>query len=142
MTDGHAQQTSSKRLDALVIEDELSIRTQVSAALGKLGLSVVAFDNAGEALTAVDEHQPKIIFLDVALNQSDAVDVIKGLSERHYSGTVQLFSSHPRLLEAIQRIALRYRLTLQPPIAKPLYDEAIAQIVASAGLRIAPASAS
>lgn len=78
MTNGHAHEANSKRSDALVIEDELSVRTEVSAALGKLGLSVVAFDNAGEALTAVDECQPKIIFLDVALNQSDAVDVIKG----------------------------------------------------------------
>ena len=79
MTSGHAHEANSKRSDALVIEDELSVRTEVSAALGKLGLSVVAFDNAGEALTAVADCQPKIIFLDVALNQSDAVDVIKGL---------------------------------------------------------------
>src|SRR6185312_12574795 len=121
MTNRHAHEANAKRTDVLVIEDELSTRTEVSAALGKLGLSVVAFDNAGEALTAVDECLPKIIFLDVALNQSDAVDVIKGLSERHYSGTVQLFSSHPRLLDAIQRIALRYRVTLQPPVAKPLH---------------------
>jgi DNA-binding NtrC family response regulator len=120
------------KLDALVVEDDVQTCADVTAALEHLGLRVVSSDNAHVALAAVDAGPPKIIFLDVALKQSDAIDVIKGLSERNYAGLVQLFSGHPRLLDAIQRIALRYRLNVRPPLPKPLQPEMIAQAVAEA----------
>jgi DNA-binding NtrC family response regulator len=128
---GHSRKA---RADAFVIEDEAQTRDEVTHSLETLGLGVAAFDNASDALAQIDAGAPKIIFLDVALNQSDAVDVIKGLGERKYDGVVQLFSGHPRLLDAIQRIALRYRLAVRPPIPKPLTDEAIAGIVMELGI--------
>jgi DNA-binding NtrC family response regulator len=141
MPTAHLRKANSRKVNAFVIEDDEHTRSAVSAALEKLGLAVQAFDNAGEALAALDDAAPKIIFLDIALNQSDAVDVIKGLGQRHYAGTVQLFSSHPRLLDAIQRIAVRYRLTVRSPLPKPLRDELITQIIAEVGLGGFPASA-
>ena len=135
MAIAHAEKANSKQTDALVIEDDAHTCIAVASALEKLGLAVASFDNAGEALAAVDERPPKIIFLDIALKQSDAVDVIKGLGERNYAGSLQLFSGHPRLLDAIQRIAGRYRLSLRPPLPKPLDDAVIARVIAEAGIR-------
>lgn len=134
MPTGRAQETNPKRMDALVIEDDEYTRIEVVTALERLGLTVHASSRAGEGLAAIETGSPKLIFLDIALEQSDAVDVIKGLGARHYPGTVQLFSSHPRLLDAIQRIALRYKLKVRPPIAKPLDPETIAHVVAEVGL--------
>jgi DNA-binding NtrC family response regulator len=126
---------NSNRPDAFVIEDATSIRVAVSRALEDLGLAVAGFDNAKQALAAFDQHPPKIIFLDIVLKESDATDVIKGLNERHYSGTVQLFSGQPRLIDAIQRVAVRYGLTTRPPLTKPLQRGVIAKIIAETGLR-------
>jgi DNA-binding NtrC family response regulator len=78
MPTAHLRKANSRKVNAFVIEDDEHTRSAVSAALEKLGLAVQAFDNAGEALAALDDAAPKIIFLDIALNQSDAVDVIKG----------------------------------------------------------------
>jgi DNA-binding NtrC family response regulator len=119
--------------EAFVIDDEKDVCLAVSMALSKLGLTVAVYDNAKDALAALDSGVPKIIFLDVALKQSDAIDVIKGLGERQFTGLVQLFSGNPRLLEPIRRIAVRYHLAVRQPLPKPLRREAIAQAVAEAG---------
>jgi hypothetical protein len=68
--------------------------------------------------------------LDVALLQSDAIDVLRGLGERRYGGTVQLMSGgRPSLLEAVRRIGVRHGIKLATPLNKPFAREAITQIV-------------
>ena len=85
---------------------------------------------AKEAMASLEAGHPAIIFLDVALLRSDAIDVIRGLSERRYGGLVQLMSGgRPSLLEAIQRIGVRHGMKLAPPLNKPVTREAIVQVV-------------
>jgi DNA-binding NtrC family response regulator len=120
---------------ALVIDDERDICQLVAATLGQLGIDSATFSTAKPAVAAIDQRWPAIIFLDVALEQSDAYDVIKGLGEKHYDGIVQLMSSgRPWLLQALQRLATRHGLTLCPPIQKPVKDATIRAVIASVGL--------
>ena len=120
---------------ALVIDDARDICELVAATLGQLGIDSATFPTAKPAVAAIDQRWPMIIFLDVALEQSDAYDVIRGLSEKHYDGIVQLMSSgRPWLLQALQRLATRYGLTLCPPIQKPVKDATIRAVIASVGL--------
>lgn len=123
---------------ALVIDDEESICRLIAASLAQLGIESAAFPNAKLALAALDQRRPSIIFLDVALAQSDAIDVIKGLSEKHYDGVVQLMSgAKPYLLAAIDRIAVRYAVKLLPALHKPVGETMIREAVARAGLNLA-----
>jgi DNA-binding NtrC family response regulator len=117
---------------AFVIDDERGICLFVGKVLEKLGFAVSTFSKADEALAALGRLAPKIIFLDIALKQSDAIDVIKGLGEQRYAGIIQLMSGNPRLLEAIQRVAERDRLNIRPPLSKPFKGEAIRQVIAEA----------
>jgi DNA-binding NtrC family response regulator len=117
---------------AFVVDDEKGICLFVGKTLEKLGFAVATFSNANDALAALDRQMPKIIFLDIALKQSDALDVIKGLGERHYAGVIQLMSGNPRLLEAIQRVAARDRLNIRPPLTKPFGGAAVRQVVRQA----------
>ncbi len=120
---------------AFVIDDEEGICTFISLALTGLGVEPVAFQAAQPALAALDGRSPAIIFLDIALEQSDAIEVIRGLGERHYAGIVQVMSgSNPALLEDVRQIGARYGLTMRPPLAKPFRTEAIRQAVAAARL--------
>jgi CheY-like chemotaxis protein len=120
---------------ALVIDDEKDIRDLVATTLSQLGIESAAFSTAKPAVASIDQRWPAIIFLDVALEQSDAYDVIRGLSEKHYDGIVQLMSSgRPWLLEALQRLAKRHGLTLCPPVQKPVRDETIRAVIARVGL--------
>jgi CheY-like chemotaxis protein len=127
--------TTGEAVFALVIDDERHISELVATTLGKLGIDSAIFATAKPAVAAIDQRWPAIIFLDVALEQSDAYDVIRGLSEKHYDGIVQLMSSgRPWLLEALQRLARRHGLRLCPPIQKPVKDDMIRAVIASVGL--------
>jgi DNA-binding NtrC family response regulator len=120
---------------AFVIDDQEEICSLVVATLKNLGIECVAFPSAKPAIASLDRRRPAVIFLDVALDQSDAIDVIKGLSDKSFTGTVQLMSgSRPSLLEAIERIAKRHGLTLCAPLQKPVTAAAIGAVAQSLGL--------
>jgi EAL domain-containing protein (putative c-di-GMP-specific phosphodiesterase class I)/CheY-like chemotaxis protein len=119
-----------------VIDDEDGICTFVSLNLAALGVEALSFHSAQQALRALDRRTPAIIFLDIALKQSDAVEVIRGLGERRYAGIVQMMSgSNPTLLDDVRQIGARHGLEMRPPLAKPFRAEAIRQVVAAARLQ-------
>jgi DNA-binding NtrC family response regulator len=117
---------------AIVIDDDAKLREFVESTLAQLGMKVASFQMAKEALEAIDRGHPGIIFLDVALLRSDAIDVLRGLGQRRYAGLVQLMSGgRPSLLEAVQRIGIRHGIRLATPLNKPFGREPIVQVIAS-----------
>jgi DNA-binding NtrC family response regulator len=68
---------------------------------------------------------PDVVFLDVALQNFDAIDVIHALGSDGFRGAVQLVSGHHNLLEAVQRIGERNGLTMLAPVAKPFHASAL-----------------
>jgi DNA-binding NtrC family response regulator len=117
---------------AVIIDDDAAMRTFIAAALGRLHMKAASFEAAKEAFAFIDGCHPAIIFLDVALVRSDAIDVLHGLRERRYRGIVQLMSGgRPALLEAIKRIGARDGIKLATPLSKPFAPEAITALVES-----------
>jgi DNA-binding NtrC family response regulator len=124
---------------AFVIEDDEATCRLIATALAPLGIESATFATARAALAALNERTPAIIFLDIALHQSDAIDVIKGLNDRRYGGIVQVISGQrPWLLGAVQRTGLRHDLTLLPPMLKPVRPEMISKAIVDAGLAPPP----
>jgi len=124
---------------AFVVDDEDGICKLIAMTLATMGVEAEKFHNAQDAVAALDRHLPAIIFLDVALLRSDAVDVIRGLGERGYGGIVQLMSgSNVDLLEDVRRVGARHGLDMRPPLSKPFRTEAIRQIITSAHLAERP----
>jgi EAL domain-containing protein (putative c-di-GMP-specific phosphodiesterase class I) len=124
---------------AFVVDDEDGICKLIAMTLATMGVEAEKFHNAQDAVAALDRHLPAIIFLDVALLRSDAVDVIRGLGERGYGGIVQLMSgSNADLLEDVRRVGARHGLDMRPPLSKPFRTEAIRQIITSAHLAERP----
>jgi DNA-binding NtrC family response regulator len=120
---------------ALVIDDQENICRLVAEALAGVGVEYATYATARPAIASLDGRRPDVIFLDVALDQSDAIDVIKGLSEKRYTGVVQLMSGgRLALLEAMQRIGARYGLMLRPALQKPFRGDELQQAIVSMGL--------
>jgi DNA-binding NtrC family response regulator len=116
---------------AFVIDDEVGIRTFVAITLAQHGFRTEAFSTAENALAALGDHHPGLIFLDVALLQSDAIDVLIGLGAKHYRGIVHLMSGgRPELIQAVQRLGARHGVRFAPPLYKPFGCSAIAKVVA------------
>ena len=124
---------------AFVVDDEDGICKLITMTLATMGVEAEKFHTAQDAVSALDRHLPAIIFLDVALLRSDAVDVIRGLGERGYGGIVQLMSgSNLDLLEDVRRVGARHGLNMRPPLSKPFRTEEIRQIITGAHLAERP----
>ena len=123
-------QMASASPHAFVVDDEGGICKLITMTLAKMGVEAEKFHTAQDAVAALDRRLPAIIFLDVALKRSDAVDVIRGLGEKGYGGIVQLMSgSNVGLLEDVRRVGARHGLNMRPPLSKPFRGEAIRQII-------------
>jgi len=130
-----AEHMASASPRAFVVDDEDGICKLITMTLATMGVEAEKFHSAQDAVAALDSRLPAIIFLDVALEKSDAVDVIRGLGEKGYGGIVQLMSgSNMDLLEDVRRIGARHGLNMRPPLSKPFRTEAIRQIITSAHL--------
>jgi EAL domain-containing protein (putative c-di-GMP-specific phosphodiesterase class I)/FixJ family two-component response regulator len=117
---------------AFVIDDEVGICKVIAMTLAGMGVEAECFHTAREAIAALEQRSPAIIFLDVALDGSDAIDVIRGLGEQGYAGVVQLISgSNIALLEDVARVGARHGLNMRPPLEKPFRAEAIRNVVSS-----------
>src|SRR6266851_4429365 len=120
---------------AVVVDDEEAICQFVARVLAGLGVESSTYQTAKPAIASFDQRRPDIIFLDIALEQSDAIDVIKGLSEKRYTGIVQLMSGgRLPLLEAVQRIGTRYGLVIRPALHKPFRGDDLQQAIVGLGL--------
>jgi EAL domain-containing protein (putative c-di-GMP-specific phosphodiesterase class I) len=118
-----------------VVDDDEGVSRFVARVLESLGLEVQRFKAAPAAVAALKGRLPDIIFLDVALEKSDAIDVIRGLSERTYGGVVQLISgSNIGLLEDVKRIGERHGLAMRVPLEKPFRAEALRTLMREVGL--------
>ncbi len=134
---GHQMASASPH--AFVVDDEDGICKLITMTLAKMGVEAEKFHAAQDAVAALDRRLPAIIFLDVALKRSDAVDVIRGLGEKGYGGIVQLMSgSNVDLLEDVRRVGARHGLDMRPPLSKPFRGEAIRQIIIDAHLAERP----
>ena len=100
--------------------------------LSTLGLVSQSFQVAAEAVAALEHGHPDIVFLDIALGESDAVEVIRALGEKHFIGTVQLMSGiKSPLLEGVQRIGAWHGLNMCPPLQKPFRAKDIQRAITS-----------
>src|ERR1700722_3090488 len=115
--DGAARPAQRRR--CFVVEDELAIRKVFYAALGG-EMDLGGFSSAQELLDGWRTDHPDIIFLDIALDRSDAIDVIRALATRKYRGAVQLVSGRDRVLQdQVKRVGEQHGLNMLPPLQKP-----------------------
>lgn len=113
-----------------VVDDEPGIRRIVSYTLREFGITAAEFEDACGVMMDFDKRTPDLVFLDVSLNGSDAIDVIRTLGEKNFRGAVQLMSGKdPALLEEIRRVGERHSLRMLPVIQKPFRPDAIRNAV-------------
>jgi len=126
---------------AFVIDDDEGISKFIATALATLEIETETFTTADTAVAALLHRSPSLIFLDIALKKSDAVDVIRSLGDVRYGGIVQLMSgSDLSLLDDVRRIGERHGLRMCPPVTKPIRAETIRKIIQAANLNHQPAS--
>jgi len=97
------------------------------------------FGASAEALSALEARPPDLLFLDLDLRDSDAIEAFRALVDRGYSGVVQLISGRGEaVLQDVQVIGARYGLRLLPPLSKPFRRKQIQDAVLAIGALARP----
>jgi EAL domain-containing protein (putative c-di-GMP-specific phosphodiesterase class I)/CheY-like chemotaxis protein len=105
---------------ALVLDDEPQIGTMVCKVLALAGVTAQHFTDPIAFLIAIKRAQPPLVVLDLALGQSDAVEVIRKLDVLKFPGMVLLISGRDEAtLAEIERIGRSHGLWMAPSLRKP-----------------------
>jgi EAL domain-containing protein (putative c-di-GMP-specific phosphodiesterase class I) len=119
-----------------IVDDEEGIRHMLSHVVHEEGIATREFESAALLLDAVAELAPDLIFLDLSLAGSDAVDAIRGLDLLNYCGTVQLISGRDeKLLNEFKHIGQRHSLHMLPVLAKPFRLDAVRKLIKELDLK-------
>jgi EAL domain-containing protein (putative c-di-GMP-specific phosphodiesterase class I) len=117
------------RAVCVVIDDEPGIQNVIAGAGTPLGFRVLSFRSAEKALNAIQGIKPSLLFLDISLEGSDAIDVIRGLDGLGFTGAIQLMSGRDaQTMEEVRRVGERHSLIMLPPIRKPFRLDALRAI--------------
>jgi FixJ family two-component response regulator len=105
---------------AFVLDDEARLGVALCKVLASIGIEARQFVDADAFLSQLEPCNPDLVFLDLALGQSDAIEVIHQLEARKFKGRVMLISGRDMgtLLE-VERIGKAHGLTMLPSLPKP-----------------------
>jgi EAL domain-containing protein (putative c-di-GMP-specific phosphodiesterase class I)/CheY-like chemotaxis protein len=129
-----AHPTSTGQL-AYILDDEPEVRAIVGKILASIGFATHSFAAPAALFADLKQASPDLIVLDLALGQSDAIEVIRHLETFGYAGKVLLISGRDLgTLAEIQRIGQQHGLTMLAPVQKPFrVNEIRASLAAVAG---------
>jgi EAL domain-containing protein (putative c-di-GMP-specific phosphodiesterase class I) len=112
-----------------VVDDEPGICDFICATLDDLGIDTASFGSVSQLFEGLTQRRPDLIFLDVSLERSDAIDALRGLSERNFHGVIQLISGLDHaLLANIRRVGEERSLRMSAPLRKPFGVDAVRAI--------------
>ena len=107
-------------LNAYVLDDEIQVGTVVCQMLVATGFLPRQFTAPAPFLTALGEFTPELIVLDLALGQSDAIEIMRQLEVAGYTGKVLLISGHDEtMLAEVAQIGQRRGFVMLEPLMKP-----------------------
>ncbi len=129
-----APAAAENRYECVVIDDDPDICALISRVLSKIGVTSLSLSSADALAGALEAPHPAIVFLDVALDRSDAIDGIRVLRQGSFAGAVQLISGKdPDLLKNIKAIGERHGLKMLDPLQKPFRSEHLRRIFTGGG---------
>jgi DNA-binding response OmpR family regulator len=124
---------------AYVLDDDAQIAAVVCKVLSTCGLNPRQFTAPEPFLTALEDESPDLIVLDLALGQSDAVEIIRDLEIHKYQGEVLLISGRDEAtLAEIAQIGERHGLRMLAPLHKPFRSADLKERLAAPAAGILP----
>ncbi len=133
---------TQQTLNVFIIDDEPAIQNLLATSLAPFECAIEKYRSAEAVMVALQRIRPHLVFLDVSLEGSDAIDVMRGLGEVRFAGKVQLISGKdPQTLRNLQLIGERHTLKMLPPLQKPFSIAAVRKVAEQCLAEIADAPA-
>lgn len=113
-----------------VIDGEDSMRHFLSLVLHGSGIDTEEFADGAAMRAAIAERSPDLVFLNISLESSDAIETVITLGKHGFNGSVQLMSGRgAAVLEHVRSIGIQHRLKMLPILKKPFETDAIVRII-------------
>jgi DNA-binding NtrC family response regulator len=123
-----------------VVDDDAGICKVLSFTLRKLGFGTAELATPAALEAALQERNPTLVFLDLGLGDSGALDVLPILARHGYSGPIQLMSGRSQsVLDEVVTAGESLGLKMLPALMKPFRMGVVRDLVAGLGLA-APAA--
>jgi DNA-binding response OmpR family regulator len=126
---------ASPQTHCFVVDDDAGICKALSFTLRKLGFATAELATPTALDSALAERSPSLIFLDLGLGESGALDVLPILARRGYRGPVQLMSGRSQsVLDEVVAVGEGHGLKMLPALVKPFRMGVVKDLVASLGM--------
>src|SRR3954469_21289577 len=113
-----------------VVDEEGSIRHFLSLILHGAGIDTEEFPDGVSFREAVERRSPDLVFLNIGLESSEAIESVIALGKRGFFGFVQLMSNRgSAVLEHVKSVGEQHRLQMLPVLKKPFETSAILGIM-------------
>jgi EAL domain-containing protein (putative c-di-GMP-specific phosphodiesterase class I) len=125
-----------------VVDEEPSIRHFLSLILHGAGVDTVEFPDGSSMRKAVEARPPALVFHNISLESTDAIESVIALAKLKYRGAVQLMSARgAAVLEHVKGIGAQHKLNMMPVLKKPFETDTIIKIIQELKLGMPPAVA-
>jgi FixJ family two-component response regulator len=105
---------------AFVLDDEARLGVAICKVLAGIGIETRQFVDPAAFLSELESCNPDLIILDLALGQSDAIEVIHRLEDRNFKGRVMLISGRDiGTLLRVEQVGKAHGLSMLPSLPKP-----------------------
>lgn len=116
----------------IIVDDDPGICKALSFTLRRLGFETSDAPSPAVLEARLAERIPELIFLDLGLGQSGAMDVLPILAQHDYRGRVQLMSGRSQdVLDEITAEGERCGLQMLPALPKPFRMGVVKDLVTS-----------
>jgi EAL domain-containing protein (putative c-di-GMP-specific phosphodiesterase class I) len=113
-----------------VVDSDASIRHFLSLVLHGVGVDTEEFAHGKSIEAALGIREPNLVFLNIVLESSEAIETVIALGRRGYSGHIQLMSARgSAVLAHVKSIGEQHRLQMLPVLKKPFETSAIIKIL-------------
>jgi DNA-binding NtrC family response regulator len=104
-----------KKINILIVDDELSIRESLDGWLQQDGYEVETAEDGPTALGRIQEKHYDIMLLDVKMPKMDGITVLKELKEKNPETAVVMMTAHGAIQDAVEAMKLgAYDYLLKP----------------------------
>jgi EAL domain-containing protein (putative c-di-GMP-specific phosphodiesterase class I) len=125
-----------------VVDTDASIRHFLSLVLHGAGIDTQELPDGQAVRPALTQRQPKLVFLNIALESADAIECILALSRAGYTGAVQLMSNRgSAVLAHVKSIGEQHHLRMLPVLKKPFETSVVLTVLQELRLGEPPAVA-
>jgi len=113
-----------------VVEEEPAIRHFLSLILHGAGIDTEEFADGTSLRRVLQTRIPDLVFHNISLESSDAIESMIMLGRRGFGGWVQLTSARgAAVLDHVKGVGAQQHLNMLPVLKKPFESEAIGRIV-------------